>query len=122
MKYKLILTVAALALSSAMAPAALGQSYNTSSDAGLLAGQLDVPLNKSQVVTVDRAFAKAMVGNEDIADIVPVTNRSLYVLGKKMGTTSLTIYDTNNLPFGARTKSSIGRTFPKGSSPSCAAP
>ncbi|MBL0925049.1 MAG: type II and III secretion system protein family protein [Sphingomonadaceae bacterium] len=86
-----------LALCTALAPAALAQGYATSSDAGLLAGQLDVPLNKSQVVTVDRPFARAMVGNEEVADIVPVTNRSLYVLGKKMGTTSLTIYDRNNI-------------------------
>ena len=85
---------AALAVSTALMPVALAQSYN--SDAGLLAGQLDVPLNKSQVVTVDRPFSKALVGNQEIADIVPVTNRSLYVLGKKMGTTSLTIYDNNN--------------------------
>lgn len=97
MKRPITLTVAALALCTAIAPAALAQGYETSSDAGLLAGQLDVPLNKSQVVTVDRPFAKAMVGNEEIADIVPVTNRSLYVLGKKMGTTSLTIYDRNNI-------------------------
>jgi pilus assembly protein CpaC len=97
MKTKLISTVAALALSTVLAPAVLAQGYSTSPDAGLLAGQLDVPLNKSQVVTVDRPFSKAMVGNQDIADIVPVTNRSLYVLGKKMGTTSLTIYDANNI-------------------------
>jgi pilus assembly protein CpaC len=97
MKRSLIQTVAALALCTALAPAALAQGYATSSDAGLLAGQLDVPLNKSQVVTVDRPFARAMVGNEEVADIVPVTNRSLYVLGKKMGTTSLTIYDRNNI-------------------------
>lgn len=97
MKRPLTLTVAALALCTALAPAALAQGYGTSSDAGLLAGQLDVPLNKSQVVTVDRPFGKAMIGNEAIADIVPVTNRSLYVLGKQMGTTSLTIYDRNNI-------------------------
>ena len=97
MKIAFFLTAASLALSQAMAPIAMAQGYSTSSDAGLLAGQLDVPLNKSQVVTVDRPFAKAMVGNEEIADIVPVTNRSLYVLGKKMGTTSLTIYDRNNI-------------------------
>ncbi len=97
MKRLTILTVTALALSTAIAPALMAQSYETSSDAGLLAGQLDVPLNKSQVVTVDRPFSKAMVGNDEIADIVPVTNRSLYVLGKKMGTTSLTIYDRNNI-------------------------
>ena len=97
MKTVFFLTAALLALAPLTAPAALAQGYSTSSDAGLLAGQLDVPLNKSQVVTVDRPFAKAMVGNEEIADIVPVTNRSLYVLGKKMGTTSLTIYDRNNI-------------------------
>lgn len=59
----------------------------------LHAGTLEVPLNKSQVVNADRPIAKAMIGNDDIADILPLTDRSLYVLGKKMGTTSLTLYD-----------------------------
>ncbi|HMU23175.1 MAG TPA: type II and III secretion system protein family protein, partial [Sphingorhabdus sp.] len=86
----------ALALSLPAAPAALAQGYQSSSDAGLHAGQLDVPLNKSQVLTVDRPFGKAMIGSEEIADIMPITNRSLYVLGKKMGTTSLTVYDNAN--------------------------
>ncbi len=94
MKKSVLAGLAVVTLCTAYAPSVLAQSY--SSDAGLLAGQLDVPLNKSQVVTVDRPFSKAMVGNPEIADIVPITNRSLYVLGKKMGTTSLTIYDSSN--------------------------
>lgn len=57
------------------------------------AGTLVVPLNKSQVVNADRPIAKAMIGNDEIADILPLSDRSLYVLGKKMGTTSLTLYD-----------------------------
>jgi pilus assembly protein CpaC len=61
------------------------------------AGQLEVPLNKSQVLTVDRPFSKALVGNPEVADLVPMTNRSLYVLGKKPGTTSLTLYDSRNM-------------------------
>ena len=61
------------------------------------ASQLDVPLNKSQVLTVDRPFSKALVGNQEVADILPMTNRSLYVLGKKVGTTSLTLYDSRNM-------------------------
>ncbi|QDZ09254.1 type II and III secretion system protein family protein [Sphingomonas panacisoli] len=64
--------------------------------AGLRAGQLDVPINKSQVLTADRPFAKALIGNSEIADVLPLTNRSLYVLGKKIGTTSLTLYDARN--------------------------
>lgn len=60
---------------------------------GVHAGQLDVALNKSQTVTLDRPFGRAMIGSEEIADIMPITDRSIYVLGKKMGTTSLTVYD-----------------------------
>jgi len=56
-------------------------------------GTLDVPVNKSQIVSADQVIARAMIGNPEIADIVPITDRSLYVLGKGMGTTSLTLYD-----------------------------
>ena len=60
---------------------------------GVHAGELDVPVNKSQVLKTDRPYAKALVGNPDIADIVPISDTSVYVLGKKPGTTSLTLYD-----------------------------
>lgn len=62
--------------------------------ATLHAGTLEVPLNKSEVVNADRPIAKAMIGNDEIADILPLTDHSIYVLGKKMGTTSLTLYDS----------------------------
>jgi pilus assembly protein CpaC len=57
------------------------------------AGTLEVPVNKSQIVNADRPIAKAMIGNDEIADILPLSSRSIYVLGKKVGTTSLTLYD-----------------------------
>ena len=60
---------------------------------GVHGGTLEVPVNKSQVVSADQPIARAMVGNAEIADIVPLTDRSVYVLGKAMGTTSLTLYD-----------------------------
>ena len=59
----------------------------------LHAGTLEVPLNKSQVVSTDRTIARAMIASADIAEVVPITERQVYVLGKKMGTTSLTLYD-----------------------------
>jgi pilus assembly protein CpaC len=71
-------------------PAAQAQSGY---DGGVRAGQLDVPLNKSQTVTLDRPFGRAMIGSEEIADIMPISDRSIYVLGKKLGATSLTVYD-----------------------------
>jgi pilus assembly protein CpaC len=60
------------------------------------AGELDVPVNKSQVLKTDRAYSKALIGNPDIADIIPISDTSVYVLGKKAGTTSLTLYDRSN--------------------------
>ena len=42
--------------------------------------------------------AKAMIGNDEVADILPLTDRSIYVLGKKMGTTSLTLFDSPCAP------------------------
>src|SRR5947208_16526688 len=63
---------------------------------GIDAGELDVPVNKSPVLRADRPYAKALIGNPDIADIVPISNTSVYVLGKKTGTTSLTLYDRSN--------------------------
>jgi len=90
-------THAALLAAALCAPLALAlpgsAQAEISAGTGLHAGTLEVPLNKSQVITADRAVAKAMVGNDEIADVVPVTDRSLYVLGRKMGTTSLTLYD-----------------------------
>nr|WP_247718040.1 type II and III secretion system protein family protein [Qipengyuania proteolytica] len=76
----------ALLLAAAPAPLA-AQSM------GIHAGALDIPMNKSQVVTADRPIGKVLVGNSDIADVVALTDRSIYVLGKAMGTTSLTLYD-----------------------------
>ncbi|MXO75232.1 type II and III secretion system protein family protein [Altererythrobacter aerius] len=63
---------------------------------GLHAGSIEVPVNKSQVVSADRAIARAMVGNAEVADVLPISERSVYVLGKKFGTTSLTLYDRAN--------------------------
>ncbi len=64
---------------------------------GVDAGELDVPVNKSQILRVDRPYTKALIGNPDIADIVPISPTSVYVLGKKSGTTSLTLYGQNRL-------------------------
>jgi pilus assembly protein CpaC len=91
LKQGALLAAAAAAL--AVAQPATAQ-INVASEVN--AGELDVPVNKSQVLRADRPYAKALIGNPDIADIIPITDRSVYVLGKKAGTTSLTLYDRAN--------------------------
>ena len=54
---------------------------------------MNVPLNKSQTLRLDRAFSKALIGNAEIADAMPTSVSTIWVQGKKIGSTSLTILD-----------------------------
>jgi len=62
------------------------------SDEARHAGEFLVPINKSQVLQLDVPFKDLLVGNSEIADVLALTDRSIYVLGKSLGSTSLTIY------------------------------
>lgn len=86
--------IALACVAAALPLAAPAQTGPATQGQVLHAGTLTVPVNKSQVVNADRAIAKAMIGNDQIADILPLTDRSIYVLGKRIGTTSLTLYDS----------------------------
>ncbi|MEE4316867.1 MAG: type II and III secretion system protein family protein [Erythrobacter sp.] len=86
--------LAAALLASAALAAAPAQAQSTGAD--IHAGDLEVAINKSQIVTADRVIDRAMIGNDTIADILPVSDRSIYILGKAVGTTSLTLYDKTN--------------------------
>jgi pilus assembly protein CpaC len=44
---------------------------------------------------LDVPFADLLVGNAEIADVLALTDRSIYVLGKAVGSTSLTVYGRN---------------------------
>jgi pilus assembly protein CpaC len=90
--FRAIMAASALAGLAAAEPALAQVSVAT----GVDAGELDVPINKSQIVRADRPYSKALIGNPEIADIVPISSTSIYVLGKKTGTTSLTLYDRSN--------------------------
>ena len=93
---RIALAATALAAVCAAVPAA-AQGTPVSIADEVHAGEVAVPVNKSQVIRSDRPYAKALIGNPEIADILPLTNQSLYLLGKKTGTTSLTLYDGSNM-------------------------
>jgi pilus assembly protein CpaC len=54
---------------------------------------MTVPINKSQTLRVERAIGKAVIGNDDIADVLPVSLSSIYILGKTVGSTNLSLFD-----------------------------
>lgn len=51
-----------------------------------------VPVGKSQDVRTDRGFLDIMIGDPEVADVNPLTDRTLSILGKKIGTTRVSVY------------------------------
>lgn len=56
---------------------------------------LNVPMNRAVVVESDTAFAELSIANPTIADISSLSDRSIYVLGKAPGATTLTLLDAS---------------------------
>jgi pilus assembly protein CpaC len=57
--------------------------------------RIAVTVNKSKTLTFASPFSSAVIGSPDIADLLPMTNRTLYVQGKKVGTTNVSVFDTD---------------------------
>jgi pilus assembly protein CpaC len=58
---------------------------------GGAAAPLQVPMNRAIVVETDTPFAELSIANPGIADISTLSDRSIYVLGKAPGRTTLTV-------------------------------
>jgi len=58
---------------------------------GAPSSALQVPMNRAVVVESDVAFAELSIANPGIADISSLSDRSIYVLGKTPGRTTLTL-------------------------------
>ena len=82
----MVLVAAMAALAPAAAPA---QTLRVSE--GLAQGALRVPLNRAIVLESDVPFAELSVANPLIADIATLSERTVYVLGKLPGRTTLTL-------------------------------
>lgn len=55
-----------------------------------------VALNKSRVVLMHKTIKKVSMGNPGIADIVILKGSQIYILGKRLGTTNVQLWDKNN--------------------------
>jgi pilus assembly protein CpaC len=62
---------------------------------GSPSGALNVPMNRAVVVESDEPFAEISVANAEIADISTLSDRSIYVLGRSPGLTTMTLLAPN---------------------------
>jgi pilus assembly protein CpaC len=61
---------------------------------------LQVTVDKAETVATDRDFSDVLVGNAQTADIVALTSKTLYILGKKVGTTSISLLSADKRVMG----------------------
>lgn len=87
-----IIGISALALAS-FASLSAGLAAETRVAALGSVSSAQVIQGKSKTVQMARSFVDLVVGDPEIADVMPLTDRSLYILGKKAGTTNVSIFD-----------------------------
>ncbi len=82
-----------------------------------------VAVGKTHNVRTDASFVDVVVGDPETADVVPLTDRSLSILGRKIGTTRVSVYAEGKQLVGifdvevsydiARLGSELARRFPQ---------
>lgn len=82
--------LAGLSLAAAAVPA-LAPAETLQVMTGSPSNALNVPMNRAVVVESDTAFAELSIANPGIADISSLSERTIYVLGKEPGRTTLTL-------------------------------
>src|SRR5437764_7000618 len=60
--------------------------------AGRTAATVKISIGKSESVRTEGSFSEVIVSDPEIADAIPLTDRSLSVLGKKIGTARVSVY------------------------------
>jgi pilus assembly protein CpaC len=68
-----------------------GAVQDVVADSSGYGGQLAVPMGGSRILRFTRPIGQVMVGNPKVGDVIPLGERTLYVLGKAQGGTSLTV-------------------------------
>jgi pilus assembly protein CpaC len=53
---------------------------------------IGIAIGKTEDIRIDAPFTDITIGDSEVADVTPLTDRSLSILGKKIGTTRVSIY------------------------------
>jgi pilus assembly protein CpaC len=62
---------------------------------GQRVGKLTVTLGQSETIRVSEAFENVVVGDPETADVAPLTDQTLYVLGRRLGSTNISLYNAD---------------------------
>ena len=115
--------IAGLLLTGLMGVAAHAQSMVIKIGGAHRTAMVTVPIGKSQDVRTDTSFVDVIVGDPNVADVNPLTDHSLSILAKKIGTTRVSVYSENKKLIGifdvevsydvTRLSNELKRRFPR---------
>lgn len=96
------IAAAMLATILSVSPPALSQAANRDGGSGFEGrlGRVVVPVGHSKSFRIPSAYSDVIVGAAEIADVVPISDRAVYILGKQIGTTNIAISDANKRMIG----------------------
>ena len=69
------------------------QAQSRDEDSGGGVQHIVVTLYKSRTLMLPQPFASAVVGSPDLVDALPMSDRRLYIQGKKVGTTNVSVFN-----------------------------
>lgn len=94
-----LLAAAILLLVPALAAPALAQTVNYDL-ATTSVMRINLPVSQAVTVTLSEAVGKIVSADPTIADAQPITDKSLYLVGKAFGTTTVNLYSAAGAPVG----------------------
>ena len=94
------LTLASAAISVSVVTPAISQDRLVMLNPSKRTAIINIAMGKTEDVRVDGSFTDVTVGDPEVADVTPLTDHSLSILGKKIGTTRVSVYDESKHPVG----------------------
>lgn len=55
--------------------------------------QVNLPPNETMTIRTAKPFGDLVIGSAELIDVVPLSDRSLFIRGKKTGATNISVYD-----------------------------
>lgn len=62
--------------------------------------QVTLPPNDTVTIRTSKAFGDLVIGSAELIDVVPLSDQSLFIRGKTLGATNISIYDDNKQLIG----------------------
>lgn len=87
----LVIIAALMSVAISQQPAAAQTA--AAADHAAASGSIGLPVGGSNILRFDRPVGRVYLGNSEVADVIALTDRSIYLLGKRAGSSSLTIME-----------------------------